>query len=467
MLILVGVTINFALNRGIINKAKQASLETQKAADLEELQLAVISSINYTTGKVVRQDLVSNLSSRWNVSSSAPYTCTSPSSNIFTVTEDGLITEEGEDADEDLAFLRTLIGSTIGDLIDAEASQVAEAPVFKYGITMSTDYETGSLEEEDDHLILIFSYKNNLYSFYFTFDDNMQSEMDLELANVTKGVDPKISPTSTDSSSTSDDSSTEEIAQPQIGDYVTYNNIGYIIMAEDTTNGTVDLISANAFGSKYNATSLGYNDPAAIVAVPAVNENSLSDGEKGERARWSYNNMVNTLVTACKDATGLTIDGTNVISVRCVGNTNVKYTSSGITGTDNPGLYSYDYQTTGASYDWFTADQFDRYNLKDDDNNYETDWNTMKYLGIISTDDRKEYWLASRYIRDINTYIDFSVRTVESGELNYNSLYEVSDAGNSHFRDRNFSIRPIITINSTLLENVTGSGTSYDPFVIQ
>ena len=35
MLILVGVTINFALNGGIITKAKEASNAMQKAADKE------------------------------------------------------------------------------------------------------------------------------------------------------------------------------------------------------------------------------------------------------------------------------------------------------------------------------------------------------------------------------------------------------------------------------------------------
>ena len=95
MLILVGVTINFALNGGIITKAKQASLAMQKAADLEELQLAVISAMDYTTGEIVRADLVASLSSGWNVTSTAPYTCTSPSGNVFIVTADGAITESG------------------------------------------------------------------------------------------------------------------------------------------------------------------------------------------------------------------------------------------------------------------------------------------------------------------------------------------------------------------------------------
>ena len=94
MLILVGVTINYSLNGGIITKAKEASVRMQIAADREELQLAIVAAMDYGTGEIVRSDLVSSLNSDWNTSQSAPYTCTSPNGNIFTVSADGTIKEE-------------------------------------------------------------------------------------------------------------------------------------------------------------------------------------------------------------------------------------------------------------------------------------------------------------------------------------------------------------------------------------
>ena len=192
MLILVGVTINFALNGGIITKSKTASLEMQKAADREELQLAVISSMDYVTGKVVRQDLVSSLSNGWNVTSEAPYTCTSPSNNVFTVTEDGVITEAGASAgeqDPDLAYLRSLIGSTIGDIYDVEASQQAQDMIFKIdGLSISEQYDFSPSVDEDGNYVFILEYKGVVYSFYFRYDNSMQTELDMELVNVTKGA---------------------------------------------------------------------------------------------------------------------------------------------------------------------------------------------------------------------------------------------------------------------------------------
>ena len=94
MLILVAVTINYSLNGGLITKAKDASSQRQIAADREELQLAIVAAMDYGTGEIVRSDLISSLSSGWNTSQSAPYTCTSPKGNIFTVSADGTIKEE-------------------------------------------------------------------------------------------------------------------------------------------------------------------------------------------------------------------------------------------------------------------------------------------------------------------------------------------------------------------------------------
>jgi len=95
MLILVGVTINFAINGGIINKAKSASSEMQKAADKEELQLAIIASMDYLTDEINETELKSNLPN-WTITGNGPYTCTSPSGNVFTVALNGTITETGE-----------------------------------------------------------------------------------------------------------------------------------------------------------------------------------------------------------------------------------------------------------------------------------------------------------------------------------------------------------------------------------
>ena len=117
---------------------------------------------------------------------------------------------------------------------------------------------------------------------------------------------------------------------------LTVNDIEYRIISIDTENGTIDLMSTSGLGS----VTLGKNDPIAIEnATDLDNDEVVSDAEK---ALYSYNNAVTTIVMACVDESGIeTVDGKNVISIRTVGNRNIKYTSSGLVGDDSA-LWSVD-----------------------------------------------------------------------------------------------------------------------------
>ena len=226
-----------------------------------------------------------------------------------------------------------------------------------------------------------------------------------------------------------------------LGEYVTYGGVDYIVMAEDSS--TVTLISANALGT----VPLGRNDAGAIAAVPTAGE-TATDAENGQRGVWSYNNAVNTLVTACKDATGLTVDGSTVISIRSAGNTNVTYTSSGISGTDAPGDYTYDYQTAGASSDWYTANGYNNYHMKREDTNYSSDLNTMKQLGIPKADNGGTYWLASRRVNANTNNVNFNVRNVnDMGNLDNDNVCNVNDNGNVNGNENSYAVRPVASIN--------------------
>ena len=50
-------------NNNQSNSNSTGNKQMQQAADMEELQLAVISAMDYTTGEIVRADLVASLSS--------------------------------------------------------------------------------------------------------------------------------------------------------------------------------------------------------------------------------------------------------------------------------------------------------------------------------------------------------------------------------------------------------------------
>ncbi len=91
MLILVGVTINIAMNEGLFNKSRQARGETQLETDREKLYSAVTGAYDATTGIVDGEELETELGEGWTVTGNGPYTVTSPKGNIFTVETNGNI----------------------------------------------------------------------------------------------------------------------------------------------------------------------------------------------------------------------------------------------------------------------------------------------------------------------------------------------------------------------------------------
>ena len=95
MLILVGVTVNVALNGGLFETANKAVKQTQKEADREILQAAVIAALNEQLKIEKAEAIKNNLPDGWEVTGAdgGPYTCTSPKGNKFIVKQNGEIAE--------------------------------------------------------------------------------------------------------------------------------------------------------------------------------------------------------------------------------------------------------------------------------------------------------------------------------------------------------------------------------------
>lgn len=95
MLILVGVSVNVALNGGLFDTAKRATNETQVALEKETLQAAAITAmaLNDELRILNAEALENNLPEGWTVAgeTEGPYTVTSPKETKFTVYEDGSI----------------------------------------------------------------------------------------------------------------------------------------------------------------------------------------------------------------------------------------------------------------------------------------------------------------------------------------------------------------------------------------
>ncbi len=156
MLILVGVTINFAINGGIINKAKEAGKQTQIAADREALLSCVIASMGLD-GKVDFEELDQEILKIGFTGSNGTYT--SPSGNTFTVNEDGNITSEGQSsgggsssANEDLAYLKAALeGKTLEEVMDDTSAMIfKDSNIIMDYVTYVSMIDAGVMEEEQD-----------------------------------------------------------------------------------------------------------------------------------------------------------------------------------------------------------------------------------------------------------------------------------------------------------------------------
>ena len=425
MLILVSVTINFALNGGIISKSKQAAAAMQKAADLEELQLAVISAMDYTTGQVVRDDLVSSLSNGWQVTQSAPYTCTSPSGNVFTVTLDGQITAEGESSggntsSDDLAYLRTYIGQNLGDMVIDFSDFIFTDP----NITLDESFDGSGETDGNGGIILPIRYKGRVYGLVIDGSD-------LNIINIINNYTPS---SSNENEQGGGETEQPPVASSKLGKYVEYANLTWRVLYDDQTHG-LQLITDEAIGSI-----------------------SLAGADFSE-ARYNYNNAVEILVNACKTETGITTN------IRNVGGPEIDTTTMNDTVVfSNLNTFTPNENVT------FEDVEGTKNGLKIADTNYEEDIVQLVTLNMLRTSNSSSYWVSSRRVVEGSSYVTFGIYLSESGGFNnstYESICEVQSSGTgSKYNPSARGVRPVITLSSDALDNVTGLGTSNDPYVI-
>ena len=140
MLILVGVTINIALNGGLFTAAQDAANDTQMQADKEQLLSAVVSAYDTKTGLISKSKLETNLGTGWSVNGSdgGPYTVTSPEGNAFTINKDGTIIG-GNDEPALLVYEYTLAEliemaqeSTSGGMVSSNDEGIVDGIIIPY-----------------------------------------------------------------------------------------------------------------------------------------------------------------------------------------------------------------------------------------------------------------------------------------------------------------------------------------------
>ena len=100
---------------------------------------------------------------------------------------------------------------------------------------------------------------------------------------------------------------------------------------------------------------------------------------------------------------------------------------------------------------------YNRYTMKNQDNNYITDSNQMKKLGISSAN--TSYWFASREVVGLTSGDSFRLRS-SRGEI---ECFFITSNGGSDWFQNEFSIRPVFTLKNSL-KITSGDGSKDNPY---
>ena len=186
------------------------------------------------------------------------------------------------------------------------------------------------------------------------------------------------------------------VAPPTVNDVLTAGDYVYY----EDARGTRQLCAV-----LYDSTS-GYG--VEIITMNAVEDVTLGSEDDFNKAVNDYNNAIGIL----NSKTGAYSNSAYSDRSRSVGSVPSNPNSeSGMFTSDESYMSSYNGQ------------------LKDIDNNYETDYNQMGTLSIREIDEY--YWLASHYVSSSPGASNFGVRHVSpSGNLNYQRLCVASNYGN-------------------------------------
>ena len=327
MLILVGVTVTVALKGGLFESANKAAKQTQKEADREILQAAVIAALNEQLKIENANAILKNLPDGWSVTGDAggPYICTSPKGNVFVVKQNG---------------------------------EIIEPPKLPEGLEIGSEFK-------------------------------MDADQD--------GTDEK-----------------------------------WIVLYK--TANEIEVISKNTMGNL----TLGKTDEEAIKNATSTDKNETV--EDIEKAIYSYNNAIDRINNYCKDLIKI-----GNLGVRSVGS---KPSDPSYKNTSKP----YAIKDLDKWPDKTAWENFGKFG-EGTDGNYEEDDIKMNTLGITTSGDTKEYWLASRDVWErrfdssSNGRVIFYVRYMTaSGASSYNTLWSAASDGSTYAGNPAYAVRPVVKI---------------------
>ena len=285
--------------------------------------------------------------------------------------------------------------------------------------TVHTKLRTGYSEQNSSGETLAYiRYNREVYRFKFSFTGNLTSY-----------------------TMTSIPGTLEKIYTPEgnIGKYATYKGITWIVLNENSSTKTVDLISANALG-QVNFQISDFND-----------------------GRTKYNDAVQILVDECKTITGISSNIRNVGGPASedplsADNTIVFNDLNGFTPSQTANFSQYEGETNG---------------LRKEDTNYLSDVGQMKKIGVLYAENGLEYWMSSRRVQVGGNYVTCYLRrgpVVDAMEIvGFVIFNNANGADEGSTYQKAYAVRPIVTLSSdaTYAALTAGAGTVDSQIVLE
>ena len=455
MLILVGVTINVALNGGLFQKAEYASEQMQIEAEKEELLSAVVAAIG-NDGKIKFGEI--QLPTGWSKVAERRYR--SPKGNIYEVDPNGKIEYIGSgnsSGGEELAGLELMKTYFLGAIDDT----TGERP----GINLTTE-ETVIAEPTIDKIMTAapseIKFKDNdvISDAYDNMSvTSMGNEGEGYYVYVTyKGMIYKVI---VGSDFVTDDITVAIEDVGVLGKYVQYEGKLWRVLYDEGEYGegaqliSADTLEVDSVYLGYNDSIINWSDPEVIAEANKFSTDNPSETEVlsyVEKAIYSYNHAIENLNTKCAS---LITDNSKITAVRSVG-------SNPSSPNSEAGDCSLEILKTWPENNaTYSAGTF--YGIgKDTDENYLTDYERMGVLGISKSDNSEHYWLASRLVEEHSDRVDFRVRYVSSsGNLGSNTLWYVDSSSANYYYD-NYGVRPVVSLKSGVLKEAIESDSTKD-----
>ena len=262
-----------------------------------------------------------------------------------------------------------------------------------------------------------------------------------------------------------------------LGKYVQYDGKLWVVLYDDDTNGlqmiTAETLEANNVYLGYDDTQIDWEDATVISQANIFDTDNPSETQllsNTEKAIYSYNNAIVTLNNKCasliSDKSAIETNSDGNYKIRSVGSNPINPNS------ENSTLYTSDnLKNRPTNNSTYSVGMFDKI-AKSTDTNYTSDYDNIMNLGINNTGE--DYWLASRLAReDIWIGEEFRILAINGrGDLwksdgdAWALLFSVRKMEPSGF-SWEAGVRPVITLKENVLENVTGTGTQSDPYVIK